>query len=430
MPNTRIIDTSVLLSSGKEGLFSYPEDIIVLPLIVVKELESKRNDPDLGLPARSVLRFIDSLRAEAPTSLSEGVLLDNGTRLRVELNHVDTSGLPSSMKSDPSHDTMILAVAKNLQTEGNNVIVVSNDLPMRILAEGALGIKAEAYEGARHTTEIIDDIRTIQVTTPDIDRFYGDNYITLPDDLPVNAPVILKGEEKSASALALARPGFRVERMQTTLNNKRLSPKSTEQSFALGMLNDDRIKMVSLGGRAGTGKTLLAIAAGLDHVNRAGTSYEKVTVFRPVNAVGNQDIGFLPGTIQEKMDPFADAVYDSLRAIYTKDEIRSIKAKDQLEVLPLSYIRGRTLPKTWVVIDEAQNLEKNVLVTALTRLGNGSKAVMCYDLEQRDNLRVGKHDGVHAVAEALYGDKLFGHVTFKKTERSEVADLINRKLVL
>lgn len=428
MPSTRIIDTSVLLSFGKEGLFSYPGDTIVLPLVVIKELENKRNDPDLGLSARNVLRFLESLRTEASTSLSDGVLLVNGATIRVESNHIDTAKLPASLRNDYSHDTRILAVAKNLHDELGNVVVVSHDLPMRLLSESVLGVPAEDFTDSVAPVETIDDIKTIRVRNEDIDTFYGYGSLSLPDDLPVNAPVILKGEDSSASGLALAKPGFKVERID--YDNKFLKPKSTEQSFALGMLNDEKIKIVSLGGRAGTGKTLLAIAAGLHQVQKGGSPYQKVTVFRPVNAVGNQDIGFLPGTVQEKMDPFAEAVYDSLRAVMTQDQIKSVRAKEQLEVLPLTYIRGRTLPKTWVVIDEAQNLEKSVLMTALTRLGNGSKAALCYDLEQRDNLRVGKHNGVFSISQALYGDKLFGHVTFKKTERSEVADLINRKLIV
>ena len=428
MSNVRVLDTSVLLSTGKAGLFAYPGDIVVLPLVVVKELEAKRHDPDLGIYSRDVLRAIEELRTSGKGSLAEGISLDNGSTLRIETNHVDApKNLHSALKDDSSHDTRILVVASNLAKEGHNVTVVSKDLPMRILAEALMGLNAEDFTQEINPVENIDVIRTVNVSTPDIDDFYGHGYLALEDDLPLNAPVILKGDDKSASGLALAKPGFRVDRIN--YDNRYLKPKSTEQSFALGMLNDDQIKIVSLGGRAGTGKTLLAIAAGLDQVLRGGTSYQKVTVFRPVNAVGNQDIGFLPGTISEKMDPFAEAVYDSLRAIMTSDQIKSIRSQEALEILPLSYIRGRTLPKTWVIIDEAQNLEKNVLMTALTRLGNGSKAVLCYDLEQRDNLRVGKHDGVHTVAQSLYGEKLFGHVTFRKTERSEVADLVNRKLI-
>lgn len=428
MSSVRVLDTSVLLSTGKAGLFAYPGDMIVLPLVVVKELESKRNDPDLGLYARDVLRAIEELRSTEGGTLSEGKTLDNGSVLRIETNHVDApSGLPSAIRNDTTHDTRILVVAKNLADEGNDVVVVSKDLPMRILAEAVMGLKSEDFTQEVLPAENIDDIRTVHVSTPDIDSFYGHGFLPLADDLPLNAPVILKGDDKSASGLALAKPGYRVDRIN--YDNRYLKPKSTEQSFALGMLNDDAIKIVSLGGRAGTGKTLLAIAAGLEQVMTGGTSYQKVTVFRPVNAVGNQDIGFLPGTIAEKMDPVSDAIYDSLRAIMTADQIKSVRSHEYLEVLPLTHIRGRTLPKTWVVIDEAQNLEKNVLMTALTRLGNGSKAVLCYDLEQRDNLRVGKHDGIFNVAQSLYGEKLFGHVTFKKTERSEVADLINRRLL-
>lgn len=428
MSSVRVLDTSVLLSTGRAGLFAYAGDTIVLPLVVVKELESKRHDPDLGIYARDVLRAIEELRTSEGGSLAEGKALDNGSILRIETNHVSVpEDLPAAVRNDTSHDSRILVVAKNLSEEGNDVVVVSKDLPMRILAEAVMGLKSEDFTQEVLPVENIDDIRTIHVSTSDIDSFYGNGFLPLADDLPLNSPIILKGEDKSASGLALAKMGYRVDRIN--YDNRFLKPKSTEQSFALGMLNDDEVKIVSLGGRAGTGKTLLAIAAGLDQVMRGGTSYQKVTVFRPVNAVGNQDIGFLPGTIEEKMNPVSEAIFDALRAIMTSDQIKSVRSNGYLEVLPLTHIRGRTLPKTWVVLDEAQNLERNTLVTALSRLGNGSKAVLCYDLNQRDSLRVGKHDGVHSIAQSLHGDKLFGHVMFKKTERSAVAELVNRKLV-
>ena len=426
MSNTRVLDTSVLLSSGKAGLFAYPGDIIVLPLVVVKELEGKRNDPDLGIYARDVLRTIEELRNQEGGTLSEGKSLQNGSVLRIETGNTDKPQTSSGSYYDNSHDTTILTVAKNLELSGQNVIVVSKDLPMRILAEAQMGLYAEDFTQEISPVENIDDIRVMHVSTEDIDELYGTGLLHVPDDLPMNAPVILKGDEKSASALTLARPGYQLHRVDYDF--KTIKSKSTEQSFALGMLKNPDIKIVSLGGRAGTGKTLLAIAAGLEKVAKGVDGLQKVTVFRPVNAVGSQDIGFLPGTVQEKMDPFAEAVYDSLRAIMTPEQIRSIRAKEQLEVLPLSYIRGRTLPHSFIVIDEAQNLERNVLMTALSRLGVGSKAVLCFDLFQRDNLRVGAHDGVMSVVQDLYGEKLFGHVTFKKTERSEVAELINRKL--
>ena len=354
MSSVRVLDTSVLLSTGKAGLFAYPGDMIVLPLVVVKELESKRNDPDLGIYARDVLRAIEELRATESSTLSEGKDLGNGSVLRIETNHIEPSSeIRKYTRDDNSHDTRILIVAKNLADEGNDVIVVSKDLPMRIIAEAQMSLRAEDFTQEVLPAENIDDIRTVHVSTPDIDSFYGHGFLPLADDLPLNAPVILKGDDKSASGLALAKPGYRVDRIN--YDNRYLKPKSTEQSFALGMLNDPEIKIVSLGGRAGTGKTLLAIAAGLEQVMTGGSSYQKVTVFRPVNAVGNQDIGFLPGTVQEKLDPFAEAIYDSLRAIMTSDQIKSVRSHEYLEILPLTYIRGRTLPKSYIVIDEAQN---------------------------------------------------------------------------
>lgn len=427
MTISRVIDTSVLLSTGREGLFAYPGDTIVLPLVVIKELEGKRHDPDLGIYARDVLRAVEELRGSAEGTLASGKMLDNGSILRIETNHIDPSSeMRKYVRDDSSHDTRILIVAKNLSDEGHDVTVISKDLPMRIVAEAQMGLKAEDFTQEIRDIENVDEIRTIRVSTENIDEFYGHGFLPLADDLPMNTPVILKGDDKAASGLAIARPGFKVERVN--YDNKYLKPKSTEQSFALGMLNHDGIKIVSLGGRAGTGKTLLAIAAGLEQVMSGGTSYQKVTVFRPVNAVGGQDLGFLPGTLSEKMEPIAEAIYDSLRAIMTPEQIRSVRSKELLEILPLTHIRGRTLPRTWVVVDEAQSLERNAIMTVLSRLGVGSKAVLCFDLEQRDDLRVGKYDGVFSVVQDLYGEKLFGHVTFKKTERSEVAELINKKL--
>ncbi len=203
--------------------------------------------------------------------------------------------------------------------------------------------------------------------------------------------------------------------------------RSAEQRVALDLLADPDVGIVSLGGAAGTGKSVLAIAAGLDAVLERAT-HKRVVVFRPLYAVGGQDLGFMPGDADEKMNPWAAAVHDALDAIAGPEVIDEVIERRLLEVLPLTHIRGRSLTDTFVVIDEAQNLERGVLLTALSRLGAGSRVVLTHDVAQRDNLRVGRHDGIAAVVAALKGHPLFGHVTLTRSERSAIAALVTELL--
>jgi PhoH-like ATPase len=193
------------------------------------------------------------------------------------------------------------------------------------------------------------------------------------------------------------------------------------------MLTDPNVGIVSMGGPAGTGKSILAIAAGLEQVIEKKL-YRKVSVFRPLYAVGGQELGYLPGTAEEKMAPWAAAVFDALEVFCGQNVIDHIIEENLLEVLPLTHIRGRTLTDTFVIVDEAQNLEKMVLLTALTRLGKNSKVALTHDVAQRDNLRVGRHDGISSVVGALTGEPLFGHISLTRSERSDVAELVSRLL--
>jgi PhoH-like ATPase len=193
------------------------------------------------------------------------------------------------------------------------------------------------------------------------------------------------------------------------------------------MLADPSIGIVSLGGPAGTGKTVLALAAGLEAVLEQRT-HRRVVVFRPLYAVGGQDLGYLPGTADEKMEPWAAAVFDALDAIAGPDLVAEVKARQLVDVLPLTHIRGRTLTESFLVVDEVQNLERTVLLGALSRLGRDSRAVLCWDIAQRDNLHVGRHDGIVAVVEGLKGHPLFAHIALTRSERSPVAALASRLL--
>lgn len=202
-----------------------------------------------------------------------------------------------------------------------------------------------------------------------------------------------------------------------------LKGRSAEQRVALDLLLDDSVGIVSLGGRAGTGKSALALCAGLESVLERGL-HRRIVVFRPLYAVGGQNLGYLPGSEDEKMNPWAQAVYDTLEGLVSENVMDEIASRDMLEVLPLTHIRGRSLHDSFVIVDEAQSLERNVLLTVLSRLGSNSRVILTHDVAQRDNLRVGRHDGVQAVIEKLKGNELFAHITLKRSERSKIAELV------
>jgi PhoH-like ATPase len=206
-----------------------------------------------------------------------------------------------------------------------------------------------------------------------------------------------------------------------------LHGRSAEQRIALDLLMDPEIGIVSMGGRAGTGKSALALCAGLESVMER-RAHKKVVIFRPLYAVGGQELGYLPGGGDEKMAPWAQAVFDTLGALVSADVLEEINARGLIEVLPLTHIRGRSLHDSFVIVDEAQSLERGVLLTVLSRLGTNSRVVLTHDVAQRDNLRVGRHDGVTAVIEALKGHPLFAHVTLTRSERSPIAALVTEML--
>ena len=229
------------------------------------------------------------------------------------------------------------------------------------------------------------------------------------------------------AALGRVTPGKQVRLVRGDAEVFGLRGRSAEQRVALDLLLDDEVGIVSLGGRAGTGKSALALAAGLEHAMERRT-VGKVVVFRPLYAVGGQELGYLPGDAGEKMAPWAQAVFDTLGAVCGPHVVEEVLARQLLEVLPLTHIRGRSLHDAFVVVDEAQSLERGVLLTVLSRLGQGSRVVLTHDVAQRDNLRVGRHDGVAAVVERLRGHPLFAHVTLTRSERSPVAALVTELL--
>lgn len=426
MPNTVVLDTSVLLSAGRTALYSFGEDDVVLPIVVVSELENKRNDPNLGLAARSTLRAIDELIDKG--NIREGVSLGEGYgTLRIETNHV--TNVPEPLKSQSgSNDLRIITVAHALGLElDGKVTLVSKDTPLRIKAS-IVDVKTADFTPANVSGDYIDNTETHWVTAEQIAEIYENGTIRLDLDIPRNVGVILRNEENPKNT-ALVISGKQYEfNLVNQYNIAGLESRSAEQALAINYLMDESVKIVSLGGRAGTGKTTLALAAGVEQLNINNGSYKKIIVFRSMHAVGGEELGFLPGTEAEKMDPWTAAIYDSLQSFLTPQQIGHLKVAKAIEVLPLTHIRGRTFNNAFILLDESQNLERATILTALSRLGKNSKAVMSWDVSQRDNFRVGRHDGVYEVTSRLLGEKLFAHTSLKKSERSDVAELVSRVL--
>ncbi|HET6563687.1 MAG TPA: PhoH family protein [Marmoricola sp.] len=417
---TYVVDTSVLLADPG-ALSRFEEHEVVLPVVVVTELEAKRHHPELGYFARVALRHLDELRVRHGRLDRAVPIGELGGTVRVELNHTDASSLPSGFRLG-DNDTRILAVARNLADEGALVTLVSKDLPLRIKAS-AVGLDAEEYRAELAPESGWTGMVELDVAGADLDDLYDDGHVDLEEarELPCHTGLVLLSDR--GSALGRVRPDKAVQLVRGDREAFGLHGRSAEQRIALDLLLDPEIGIVSLGGRAGTGKSALALCAGLEAVMER-RQHKKVVVFRPLYAVGGQELGYLPGSENEKMSPWAQAVFDTLGALTTADVIDEILDRGMLEVLPLTHIRGRSLHDAFVIVDEAQSLERNVLLTVLSRIGANSKVVLTHDVAQRDNLRVGRHDGVVAVVEKLKGHPLFAHVTLNRSERSPIAALV------
>ena len=421
---TYVIDTSVLLSDpGAPGRFAEHE--VVLPLVVITELEGKRHHPELGWFARQALRLLDDLRVRHGRLDRPIPVNDEGGTVRVELNHSDPSVLPPGFRTD-ENDHRILAVALNLAAEGRDVVLVSKDMPLRVKA-ASLGVTADEFRHEMVTDAGWTGMVEIEVEDDEVAALYGEESIDLEAarDLPCHTGLVLLSGR--GSALGRVRPDKTVRLVRGDRDAFGLHGRSAEQRIALDLLMDDEVGIVSLGGRAGTGKSALALCAGLDAVMER-RRHKKVIVFRPLYAVGGQELGYLPGSEAEKMSPWGQAVFDTLGALVSEAVVEEIIDRGMLEVLPLTHIRGRSLHDAFVIVDEAQSLERGVLLTVLSRLGQGSRVVLTHDVAQRDNLRVGRHDGVAAVIEALKGHPLFAHVTLTRSERSPIAALVTEML--
>lgn len=426
---TYVLDTSAILSEGRKALYAFGENNVVIPLIVVRELQKKRHDPDLGHIARSVLRELLSIMKRG--SIREGISLGKGYgNLRIEFNHIETSGLPDTIKETLNNDLRILAVASNLNNEfkskgsSHEVVLVTKDIELRIYAL-TVGLTCEDLqdEDDPETDKFIRSLQEFDVSDEEIAALYHHKQIKLPLEVPINTGVILHGTGGSALVISKAEYTFKLVEKRTVHKSE---GKSAEQKILVDLLMDEKVGVVSTSGTAGSGKSYLMLAAALDLVENSGNDYQKIVIFRPVNPAGgkHQDLGYLPGDVNEKLAPHAQAVWDTLGTIVSAAEVERIKRKGIIEIASISHVRGRTLANCIVIADEIQNLEAPTIVTLISRLGVNARMFIGWDTAQRDAQFIGKYDGIYKVVKKLHGNKLFAHVTLKKSERSPISAMV------
>jgi PhoH-like ATPase len=422
---TFVLDTSVLLADPG-ALYRFAEHEVIIPIAVIGELETKRDHPELGYFARAALRALDDLRVSHGRLDKALTITPEGGTLSVELNHTDLSTLPHGFLRDGTNDSRILAISKNLMSDGKEVVLVTKDLPLRVKAS-SVGVEAQEYLAELVSNSGWTGIEELDVSHSVIDDLYSGEFADheAAHQLPVHTGVVLHSEKGSALARVTSDKQLKLVRGDRQAFG--LHGRSAEQRIALDLLLDENIGIISLGGRAGTGKSALALCAGLEAVMEKRL-HKKVVIFRPLYPVGGQELGYLPGSEGEKMSPWAQAVFDTLGALVSQPVIDEIIDRGLIEVLPLTHIRGRSLHDSFVIVDEAQSLERGVLLTVLSRIGTASRVVLTHDVAQRDNLRVGRHDGVVAVVETLKGHPLFAHVTLTRSERSPIAALVTDML--
>lgn len=438
--NCYVLDTCVLVADPR-ALYRFDEHEVVLPLVVVEELDHQKVRMDeVGRNARTALRLIEELRARSGSSLRDPVALPGGGTLRVEGNHVDTALPPYLDPTKPDH--RILAVAL-----GVGGTLVTKDAALRIKG-GQLGAEVEDY---RADTVPVDEHYTglaeIEVPSGVLDDLHRDGKVTMAglddgDDWWPNQCLVLRSGRSSSGLGRItdvaADGAATVQRVAGAPRVFGISPRDVRQTFALDLLMDPAVPCVSLMGMAGTGKTFLALAAGLEQVVEA-RAHRRLSVYRPLVAVGRQEVGFLPGDLDEKLQPWMAAVQDNLYALFSHDDepgswsaedhrhaesaIEELIERGQLEMAAITYLRGRSITDELVVVDEAQNLELPTLKVILTRMAAGSKVVFCGDLQQVDNPYISPFGGMAALIEKLKGSAMFGHVTLTKGVRSPLAEL-------
>jgi len=440
MNKTFVLDTNVLLHDPN-SLFSFKDNNVIIPIVVIEELDKfKKGVDEIARNARQVSRHLDKLREK--NKLSLGVDLDTGGTLRVELNHQHTEPCPmpkgfSLHEADNRILMVALCLSKDLKDQP--VVLVTKDTNLRIKAD-ALGLVAEDYDTKTvNIAELYSGEGEVDASPEEIKAFFDTGLMAAPaGDFFPNQFVMIK-DATNPGHTALSRYSDKKKALMALRGVKRgawgVTPRNKEQSYALDLLLDDDILLVSLVGMAGTGKTLLALAAGLEKTVEERV-YQRLVVSRPIFPLG-RDLGFLPGDVEEKLKPWMQPIFDNLEYLMGPPEARGRKHKDfhglvdlgMLELEPLTYIRGRSMPNRYLIVDEAQNLTPHEMKTIITRAGEGTKVVLTGDPYQIDNPYIDScSNGLTYVAEHFKGEDIAGHITLKKGERSELAELAAKLL--
>ena len=434
---TYVLDTSVYLTDSN-CINSFANNDIVIPLKVLEEIDKhKKRQDSVGSQARSIIRNLDSLRDKG--SLSKGVRIEKGMGL-VRVSSYNPLCLPDDLDLEDS-DNQIIATAlseKESAPKSRKVVVVSRDINMRVKCD-ALGLLTEDYQAEQvvdHAEGLYTGRSEILVDEQEVDRFYlGDEIWIDPTEhsLSPNQFVMLISNSNDKKT-ALARfENYSKPLQKIVKSNRRVwstEPRNKEQQFAFDLLLDPAVPVVSLVGKAGSGKTLLALAAGLEQTFGQDSRYKKIVVTKPVEPVG-KDIGFLPGSMEEKMLPWLAPIQDNLQFLMGDDKatLELYMEKGQIEVEAMTFIRGRSISNAFIVIDEVQNMTQHEIKTVLTRVGEGTKIVVTGDIEQIDNVYIdATNNGLSYVVERLKNEQITGHVTLLKGERSKVATIAATKL--
>jgi PhoH-like ATPase len=436
-----VLDTSVYLTDA-EAVYKFKNNDIFIPLKVLEEIDkNKKRHDSAGINARRIIRILDELRKKG--NLQKGVRIDKGKGIlrAMPLRSERNAGLPPEM--DPRHPDHIIiatALAVQRQYENRKTIVVTRDINMRVICD-SIGMPSEEYESENVVTsssQLYAGFITHLVDDAIIDDFYEGVEVIISEEeieedwFPNQYLMLVSNANPKKTALARFvshhLPLRRV--IQDKIPDWNIKAKNKEQSFAIDLLLDPNISLVTLVGRAGSGKTLCAIAAGLQQTLGIKDRFSRLIVSRPVQPLG-KDIGFLPGTMEEKMLPWLMPIQDNLKFLMGDDRtsIEMYMDKGKIEIEALTYIRGRSISNAFIIIDEAQNLTKHEIKTIITRIGEGSKIVLTGDIEQIDNIYVNEtSNGLAHVVEKFKDQRLAGHVTFKKGERSELATLASKVL--
>jgi len=430
MTKTLVLDTNVFLTEA-QSLFSFGDSNIAIPTIVLDEIDKHKHRQDTaGFNARSMNRILDSFRAHG--SLMSGVPLGEG-KGKVFVAQYDPRYLPAGMEAEDS-DNKIMAVALRLKLAGHDIVVMSRDLNMRVKCD-SFGIACEDYQPQqiiKSTDKLFDGAMTLSVSADLIDRFYEDQETLLPDQehmLYPNQYLVLtaEGNSKKSALCRFVNYSTPLKKVNSYKDIWGLSANNTEQKYAMDLLFDPSVQVVSLTGQAGTGKTLLAAACGLEqvlHTPKSQGGYDKLIITRPVQPLG-RDIGFLPGTIEEKMMPWIAPLRDNLEYLFGDKTALDIQMEQgTIEIEAMTYIRGRSISNAFMIVDEAQNLTAHELKTIITRVGHGTKLVLTGDIQQIDNSYVDSvSNGLTYAVEKFKEYDISGHITLYKGERSKLATL-------